>query len=533
MAAENQPVILTFGGGINAKARQMDVNINECTDGDNFDLNPSYQALTRRRAFDLSATVPNTSQINGYAQLIARDGSVSTLIQAGTNVYEWDHSSTFTLRGSVAANTKMRGPRDQNWTLDEYVIITDLNKNEIVKKWDGTAFSTHTTSLVGSFYAKYCRVVRERAWFGNVKTGSTDLPHLVVGSELSNAEVLSTSDRPASTLGYDSAFYIPMPDLKPINGMEAAFGTFLFSTSKGRLYQLSGSSAFDFEINEFYPGSAASGDEAIANIGNDVLFGLPGRIETLSGTLNYGDVESDDLSLWISPRIEDVPEWTIIYDRRLQKAFCFPSNQSAVWVMHKNMLQRSHVAGGNVNNAGLSPWAKWTTGHTMAFSPTCVMPLIDGSSGLEVVYAGDSLGNIYKLDGDAGIDAGTTSLTVTRTSGYLSIPEGSVFDVEGWVHYRKDFSATLTLTFLHAGKSIFDQDIIIPLTAGDGIAVYNGSDYYNLSSYYGRSFSGRISRRDFTSAGQSSGFQVKVTVESDGDVQIDEIGLRFKKARLP
>jgi len=441
--------------------------------GDNSNSLPAFTvadfSLQKRQAFDKVATATNAGSIDGFAQLVKQNGTTSTLIQAGTNVYEWDLSTAFTLRGTVAAGTKMRGFREHNFTSSEIVLITDLAQNEVMKTWDGTTFASMTHGLGGSFYAKYCRVYRERAFLGNVKSG-TATPHILLGSKIGDWTNLSTGNRPSAALGLDSAFFLPISDLRPINGLEQAFGQFIISTSLGRLHRLKGTNAFDFELEEFYAGSGVSGAEALTAIGNDVILGLPGRIDTLSGTINYGDVETDDATLLIKPLIENVDAWTIVYDKLTQRVFCFPDGKSAVYVLYKSLL------GGQ-----LSPWSKWTTGHALNFQPTTVWPMFDGN-GLDAVYMGDSSGNIYKLNGTGSNDGGTTDFTVSRTSGLMRIPEGNVFDIEGWINYRRATATTVTLTFQFAGTTVFDQPITIALPANTGAAYYSGGVYYSAGS---------------------------------------------------
>lgn len=526
-AQEIQPIILTFGGGLNTRRRPGDVDINECVEGVNFDLDQQYLSLQKRKAFDLVATAPNAGEIRGYAQLIKRDNTVSTLIQAGSTVYSWDHGSTFTNVGTVSASAKLRGGRDQNFTLDQYVIITDLEQEEVVKKWDGTTFASLAHNLTGNFYARYCRVHRERAFYGNCKSQSTDLPHVLVGSMLSDAETLSVSDRPASTLSLADPFFLVTPDLRPINALENAFGTFLISTQRGQLYHITGSSAYDFDIKDFYAGSAVAGAEAMVNIGNDIALGLPARIESLSGTINFGDVESDDLTLPVTPSVEGATSWTFCYDRKQRKLYCFPDNQSAVWVLFKPLLD---------SQKQWSPWAKWTTGHSSDFQPTCVMPLIDQTSGQDLVYFGDSLGRIYQMQGSGAKDGGTDTVTVSRTTGLIrGFPEGDLFDVEGWITYRKNVAAVVTLTFFFAGGGSFDKSLTIALPASDNLAVYDGTGsaaaYYGGADYYGSAFSDRISRQGFGPPGLNAHLQVKIDVESEGDIDIQEIVLKFRTAK--
>lgn len=517
-------VVLTFGGGINARRRTADVDPNECVAGSqNFDLDPQYRALSRRRAFDLIATTPNGLQINGFAQLINQDGTVSTLVQAGTVVYEWDGDQVFTSVGTVASGAKLRGPREHNFTLDDFVIITDLAKVETVKKWDGTSFVDLAHNLGGDFYARYCRVYNERAIYANVTT-ATATPHVILGSAIGNSEDLSAANRPSSALGFDAAWFIPMPDLRPINGLEQGFGQFLISTERGRLFRLLGQDATDFIMEEFHVGSAVVGDEAITNIGNDIIMGLAGRIESLSGTLNFGDVESNDVSAFITPLIENVTGWTIVYDRKGQDVYCFPNNQSAVWILHKKTLN-------DPISQGLSPWSKGTTTHASNFSPTTVMQLINPIDMNDAVYFGDTLGNIYLLEGEGSLDAGTESIVVKRTSGLIQVPAGNNWDIRGHVTYRKQFAQTITIRILHGGKSVWTQEIQkqIPGAEEEGIGFYNGDSYYDDgTSVYNVGFSGRIFRQDWSAAGHSSLFQVEIEADAADPFLIEEVGVEFQ-----
>ena len=523
---EIEPIIITFGGGQNSRRRPADIDINECTTGQNFDLQQQYLSLRGRKPFDLVATAPNGSEIRGGGQVEKQDGTISSFIQAGAVVYSWDHDSTFATIGVVSSSAKLRAPREQTFTLDEYAIVTDLAQQEVVKKWDGTTFSDLAHNLGGNFYAKYCKVYRERAIFGAVKDGTTDLPHVIVGSERGDAEVLSVSDRPASTLVLTDPWFLITPDLKPINGLEAAFGTMVVSTKLGRLYQLTGSNAFDFDIVDFYSGSNVAGAEAIANIGNDIALGLPARIESLAGTINFGDVETDDLSLAVAPDLDAVVEWTLAYNKRTRKLFCFPDSQAACWVLYKPVLDEGKF----------SPWSKWTTGHSMNFQPSTVMTLLHPSTKKEITYLGDTSGNIYALDGEGSLDGGTTAVTISRTTGLIrGFPEGVLFDVEGWILYRRNVAATITMTFLFAGEGAFDKSITVRLPANDNTIVYNGSGssaaYYGGDYYYGSQFSDRIARQKYGPPGLNAHFQVKVEIESEGIIDVQEIGLKFRVAK--
>ena len=123
-----------------------------------------------------------------------------------------------------------------------------------------------------------------------------------------------------------------------------------------------------------------------------------------------------------------------------------------------------------------------------------------------------------------------TAVATTRTSGLIRAPEDNVFDITGWILYRELFDATVTLDFLFGGIASPDQAITINLP-NDGLGVYNGDIFYFATdAFYSSTFKKRINRRDFKAAGRSSHFQVKVTVDSENDWEIHEIGIRFKSA---
>ena len=528
MATEEGPVVITFAGGINTRQRIADIAADECTDGQNFELSREQRALITRKPFDLVATVPNLSTINGYAQLVTRAGVITTLIQAGTDVYSWDGASAFTLVGAVSGSAALRGPLEQNFSLDDVVIITDLNKAQPVMQWDGTTFSTFTHNLGGSLYAKFARVVGERLLLANVTSG-TDVPHLLVGSELSNANVLTVVNRPSSALSDSDPFYLPMPDLKPINGMEEVAQQLVLSTARGKLFALSGTSAFDFNITPFYQGSSISNDDAMVNTGNDLLLGVEGRIETLSGIVAFGDVETNDLTRFISTEVDEVTGWRMVYDRRNQRVLCFPDNGTVCWVFYKSLLYYGSQKQINTDSSSLSPWSKWNTAHVMEMRPSTVMRLIDPVSLIEYVYMGDRFGNIYRFDGAGDQDGGLDTVTVKRRSGLITVPDADIFDVRVNIDYRKNVAADIILRFLFAGVETADATLTISIPAGGG-AFYGGSFYYGSAAYYS-STTGKIRRTQKHAQGRGNGLQIEVEISAQGTVDIQQIEVILNAAK--
>ncbi|KKM74144.1 hypothetical protein LCGC14_1403340 [marine sediment metagenome] len=384
MAEDNEPILLTFGGGIDARKSPLDVNPSDCVDGDNFDLDTQFNVLRRRLSLGTVATAPNGERINGLAQLIKQDATTSTLVQAGGTIYEWDGTETgFTPVGTVSPAARLRGPIDSNYTLDEFVIITDITKTETVKQWDGTTFKDFTHNLGVNFFAKYVIIENERAIFWNVKTGTTDTPHIILASKVSDSSILTVTDRPSTAMGADDPFFIPTPDLLPLNGVVKAFGEIIFSTQRGRLWVLKHNASFTasdstgvlWSIEDLYAGISAAGDEAMVNSGNDVIIGVQGRIESLSGILAFGDVETNDLSMPIQPLIKNTASWILLYDPLKQRVFCWPNDDDVAHVLHKSLLR-----GGRELDPERSPWSRWSTSLVGGFQPTAVGAFFDPAS---------------------------------------------------------------------------------------------------------------------------------------------------------
>lgn len=310
-----------------------------------------------------------------------------------------------------------------------------------------------------------------------------------------------------------------MPDLRPINGHVQAFGVTVFSTEEGRIFRLEGASAQDFAIADFYPGSAASGDESMVYIGNDVIYGRPGRIESIKDTERFGDTEADDLTLPVADQVRDFTGWTNVYNSRLNRVYMFPDDQSEVWVFDTAM-----------RGSGLSPWMRWRTAHALAFQPTFVMAMLDPLDGLEYVFMGDSSGNFYRLEGTGTSgDAGTADIKVEwLTRLYSAQVDGEISQIEGFLKYRKKADAAqIAIQLEYAGENVFDEFIIVDLPATIASSFYSDGFYYSDGNYYGVSFRERLARQQIFIPGGSNEFQVRVSADSTADIDLNEIGLRF------
>ena len=518
--------ILRFGGGIHSRASEDQIDPRECAEGQNFLLDPGNGEWRPRPPFDAIGTVPNAAEIRGFATLKDTAGNTSTLVQAGGVVYQWDGLTTFTQVGTVSSSAKLRGGRHAAWELDDKVIITDLNLAEEVHEWDGTTFAQTTFTdnddgAFGTFRAKYAIVDNERVLFGNVYDNGTNYPHLLVGTKRSDYTVLTqgTGDRAgAAGVTAEEAWFLPMPQLRPINGLAQNFGVVAISQEDGAFEKLSGTDATDFTLEKLYEGSGAAGDEAIAATTNDLLYGRPGRIESLVSTDKFGDVEIDDPSFRIADSIRSYGSWTIHYNRRLHRLYCFPSGESEVWVAQVDML-RSEI----------SPWSKWVTAHALAFQPTASQICWDPQDDLEYLLMGDSSGNVYRMEGTglAG-DAGEANVVSSRTSVQISAPLDSQFNtIHGWVKYRKNLANTLTLTLQMAGEHVADYAHTLTLGGLTRTTVYGGSVYYGGSFYYGTQFEDRFVRGQWSSSGRSNSLSVKTQIDGVNDFAIAEIGCRF------
>ena len=207
---------LYFSGGLNEN--QYPAIAEGWTGSYNFDLAKDSTKLVPRSPFDLKGTAPNAGDIRGIMQLVKRDDTCTTLIHSAATVYSWDGASAFTTVGSAVSTSQLR---DTYWSLGDYLVITDLQKLTVVKKWDGTTFSSLTTGLGTNLYAKYGIVWQSRVWLLNVTT-ATDTPHLLVASKFEDPTSYDTTLRAASTTfsatGGTEAFYMLTPDLRPING---------------------------------------------------------------------------------------------------------------------------------------------------------------------------------------------------------------------------------------------------------------------------------------------------------------------------
>lgn len=483
----------------------------------NFELSKNSSSFTPRSPFDSVGTATNAQDLRGILQLVKRSGAQTTLVQAGDTVYEWNGSTTFTSRGTVNASSKLRSAY---WSLGDYLIIPDIEKLTVVKKWDGTTFSSLTTGLGTALYAKYAVIHQGRSWLFNITDGATALPQVVLASAFENPESYQTGIRAgaSSFITGNEAFYLVVPDVKPINGVAVFQNQLIISTEEGRLFKLIGDNSTNYEFVEFYAGSAAIGKESMANVGNDAVYmRAGGNIESIISTENFGDVTADDLSRWIKDTVLNRTDAITVYDQGNQKILFFVTGK--VLVLFKDILP-----------SGFSPWSVYTTDHANGFNTQAAAYIRRPGTTAFTVYFGGSGGQIYDLYGEGNGDGGS-NITSTRKTRYID-KDFAQMDFKrqvltGRVQYRRIFAVSLNLTF-DWGEDYHTPSCSITLKGtpdGDTGNYYGGTAYYGGAFYYnqGFTFANRISSRGFSPTGKSPGFFLSAEVQSTKDFQIDEI----------
>lgn len=507
---------ILFAGGLN---ENQNPDILEAKAGYNFELGFSQTKFIPRQPFALSGTATNGSSINGFAQLVKRNNTETTLVCAGVTVYQWD-GTTFTSRGTVTNGTLLR---DTYWSLGDYLVLTDLAKLTVVKTWDGTTFATLTTGLgATNLFAKYGIVHRGRMWLFNV-TATTDTPHMMVASafETPTSYDIALRAKASSFTTGNEAFFMLTPDLKPINGVAVFQDQLIISTEDGRLFKLTGSDSRDYAWTDFYAGSSSVGNESIANIGNDVVYMRKGgTIESFVATQTFGDVRADDISKWIRATVADLAGAIICYDQSNQKVFFFVGG-GKVLVLYKDLLQ-----------GGLSPWTVYKTQHPSNFATSAAKYMrFPGTTGYTVFF-GDASGRVFDMNGEVSGDASTYNIVTLRELRLTDKKDGMNYRarmLNGRVTYRRIGDCSLTLFFDWPDEYNVSESIIVLKgpPAGDLAAYYSSSSYYNDIAYYnmGSAFANKISSRGFSPTGRSHGVTLGMQIDTKVRFQVDQIDL--------
>ena len=512
---------ITFAGGVNENGGQS-INPQECAEGKNFELGLNVDYFKPRKSFQHFAVAPVATAVTGILQLVKRDATETTLVAVGSSVYTMSSAPAFTSVGSITTNSKLR---DTYWALDDYLVITDITKTTVVKKWDGTTFSTLTTGLGTDLYAKYGAVHNGRVWLFNVKT-TTDTPHLMVASAFENPTSYDTSARAPQVTSFatgNEAFYMLTPDLLPINGVVVFQNQLIISTLRGRLFRLTGSDANDYAWTPFYQGSAATGTETMVNIGNDVAFMKEGgSIDLLSSTQNYGDVRADDLTRWIPDTVRGLTDAITVYDQFNQKVYWFVNDGTAgkVLTLFKDILP-----------SGISPWSIYDTAHASSFiTRSAKYMLIPGTTDYRVFW-GDASGNIHYMDGTQSGDGLTLNAITTRRE--TALLEGDVLTniMMGNVQYRRlaQVNLDVAIEFAEEYNTSTASITLKGPTASEAGSSFAGSAYFGGAFYFGSGTVGanQPSVRSFSNVGFGRAFTVETCIASTRPFQVDFVELEI------
>ncbi len=600
---------LLFGGGLNERD-EFNISPEECATGQNFLLDGARFTLKPRPPQDLEGTAPNNGAITGILQLIKRDDTFTQVLVADDTWYDWDGAEAYSdvtppLFTSGTDGARMRGTV---WALDDLLIITDLDKENLLYKWDGTtaarlktnlasgnpqavttatctggtatlAVSTHgystgdlvvveganeaeyngefqitvldagtftysmtctTSPATGSITvdlgievkAKYSAVFNSRVWLFNITADGTETPSMILASAFEDPEDYDNStrgDAQGGTVGTSSdAFFLLAPDGRAINGVAVFYNTIVISTAEGKLFKLVGFDATDYAFEEYYQGSSAAGEEGIINVGDDVVFFRRGQtIESLSSTSRFGDVETDDLSLWIPLSVKLMSNPIAVYDQDEQKIYFFDDGLEGVLVLDKTYWRL-----GRQGEAGpLSPWSFYTTGMANKFSTKCAVQLRDPLSvdKTKTVFWGDSAGNVYNMNGSgtAG-DGGSQVITMerrTKVIGAMNIRDELTI---GRMEYKRQNATTVELTWnwsdeFHSETVSFNLKESLGLGDanfwGEADRYWSGVDYWGAGSVP----ADQVATVGFSVPGKGSKFFMEIKISSRLDYDISKI----------
>lgn len=536
--SDNAPsprLVVTFPYGLN---ENVTVQPGECTEGANFDLEAFRTSFVPRQVFDLKGTAPNAGKLTALLQLIKRDNTETTLSVNGNKVYKWDGGSTFTDKGTVVADALLR---DTYWSLGEYLVITDLNLNNVVSTWDGTTFTSMThTGIAGSLYAKFAIVHLDRVWLFNITQNTTNYPHMVLACKFEDPTNWDIATRGGpSTVGGGAfvtgleAFYLLVPDMKPINGVALFQNQLVFSTEKGRIWGLTGTSAKDFTVTDFFDTAPAVGTNVVISMGNDVIFPRQGNAVTmLYATQAYGNVLQANVAHWLPTTLAGVTVYNdIVYDVTNQRVLFFVNGK--VLVLYKDILAQDR----GVLQSGPSPWSVYTTQDSAQFNTKAAKYMWRPGTQIYSVYFGDDAGRIFDLygsgtSGDAGSSNSTVS--VSRRSRHIGVELLNPWpyieeNITGHVRYRRLVENDLTVSFDWDDEYSTTSNVVRLKgpPVGDPSPYFGGSFYYNATSYYNQGFSGtrRMSSMNLNPAGKGPGFFLTVSANTATQLQVDQIEL--------
>jgi hypothetical protein len=532
-ASDPPGISLKFPFGLN---ENLDQDVGECSDGYNFELAYGQTGMVPRAPFDLKGTAPNAGAITGIMQLVKRDNTQTTLIAAGNVLYKWDGASSWTNKASITAPALLR---DTYWSLGDYSIVTDINQNNVVGKWDGSTYAALTTTgLASALYAKYAIVFLNRVWLFNIKYGSSSYPHMILACKFEDPTNWDISTRGGPTnVGGGSfatgleAFYLLVPDLKPINGVCLFANQLIISTDTGRLWNLQGTSSSTFQFVDFYDNSPAVGQENVVTIGNDVVFARQGgAIALVSATQSYGNVFTGNLSSWLPDTTANLNGFSqIVYDVANQKVFFFTTGK--VLVLYKNLLAQDRYQ----VLSGKSPWSIYTTLDSSQFTTQAAkFMFIPGTTNYSV-YWGDSTGRVMDMNG-TGVngDAGSSIIQSFRMSRHYGNDTVQPWpwtreNITGHIRYKRINQVDFTVGLIWDEEFSSTQNTVTlkGQTGADTAPYFGGTFYYTKTSYYsqGFQFKNYISGINIDPGGKGPGFYISTFASCNSTYEVTSIDL--------
>jgi len=520
---------LTFSGGINENDETV-IQPDECISGFNFELGFGDSHKSPRPPVDLKGIAPNSVETTGILQLVRRDDTETTLSVNGAKAYLWDGSSSYTEQGTDFFNAGSL-PRAVSWDLDQYIVISDLNKLTPLSQWDGTTLITqpHNISGVTDLYASYAIEHLNRIWLFNIRADTSELPHVILASDFETPTIFNTGARgtaqdPNSVVTENDAFFLTVPDLRWINGVVLFNKQLVISTRLGRLYKLVGTDSTNFNFVDYYAASDATGVESIANIGNDVAYmKRGGNIERLSDTQRSGDVDTDDISRFIKTSVKNLQDSITVYDQKNQKVFFFVKDK--ILVFFKDMIGRGGEGG------QYSPWSIYETDSAnldaSAFNFNTKVAVYIRIPGTKIysVYFGDPDGGIRDLNGILDGDNGAL-IRVERTSRLFELGKKKN-SVTGRIQYRRKLKTDLSIFFDYA-ETYGLTNVVVPLKGPtSGGDYYNTDSFYNADNYYNTRVLGGedIATVGFSPSGSGTAVRIITQLSVLNDFQIDQIDL--------
>jgi hypothetical protein len=272
------------------------------------------------------------------------------------------------------------------------------------------------------------------------------------------------------------------------------------------------------------------------NTGDDIVFMKKGgKIDFMSNTQKYGDVETDDISRWLVSTIKNLASVRIVYEQINQKVFFFVLNK--VLVLFKNMLSSDD------SQTPMSPWSVYTTTDSSLFNTNAAKYMRAPGTTTYTTYWGDSAGRIFDMNGTGTTgDAGSSNVTSQRKTRLIGVHEGRDLRLgtrgldlrkkmlTGSVTYRRIGQVQLTLEFDWQDEYNVSKSVITlkgPPSTDTG-AYFGGADvFFGGSKYFnqGFAFANKESSQTFSPTGKGDGLFLTMTVDGAPEFQIDRIDL--------